>query len=301
MSVKEIAYIGVEASDLNEWARFATDLLGLQIGTRSDDLLTLRMDQKLHRWILTRGPADDLAFMGYECGSDAALDDTVKALKAAGSAVTEGDAALARQRGVQRIAFTTDPLGNRVELVVGLADAATPFQSAKLVGSFVTGSGGAGHHVLMEHGKDRKTVMAWYERLGFKPSDHIDQPMAPGFVASVSFLHCNGRHHSLALANMPFPKRMHHFMMEVSDLSDVGFAYDRCMDDRRPFEMTLGMHPNDRMFSFYVRTPSGFSIEFGWGGLIIDDATWTVKQLDRLSVWGHRPGHVVAELLKAAA
>ncbi|MFD0567797.1 hypothetical protein ACFQ2M_41870 [Kitasatospora saccharophila] len=34
------------------------------------------------------------------------------------------------------------------------------------------------------------------------------------------------------------------------------------------------MHPNDHMFSFYVRTPSGFSVEYGWGGLLIDDATW---------------------------
>ena len=29
------------------------------------------------------------------------------------------------------------------------------------------------------------------------------------------------------------------------------------------------MHPNDHMFSFYVRTPSGFSVEYGWGGLLI--------------------------------
>jgi hypothetical protein len=37
-------------------------------------------------------------------------------------------------------------------------------------------------------------------------------------------------------------------------MDDVGHAYDRCMDDRRQFEMTLGVHPNDQMFSFYVRT-----------------------------------------------
>ncbi len=29
---------------------------------------------------------------------------------------------------------------------------------------------------------------------------------------------------------------------------------------------TLGRHPNDRMFSFYARTPSGFQFEVGWGG-----------------------------------
>jgi len=54
-------------------------------------------------------------------------------------------------------------------------------------------------------------------------------------------------------------------------------------------EMTLGEHSNDRMFSFYVRSPSGFNLEFGWGGITIDEANWQVRQYDRLSLWGHHP------------
>lgn len=72
-------------------------------------------------------------------------------------------------------------------------------------------------------------------------------------------------------------------------MEDVGHAYDRCLDAGVTIANTLGMHPNDRMFSFYARTPSGFDIEFGWGGRKIDDATWEIRQYDRLSVWGHRP------------
>jgi len=54
--------------------------------------------------------------------------------------------------------------------------------------------------------------------------------------------------------------------------------------------MTLGGHPNDRMFSFYVKTPSGFAIEYGWGGLTIDDEeTWVVRTYDKLDIWGHFP------------
>ncbi|NED56153.1 biphenyl 2,3-dioxygenase, partial [Micromonospora aurantiaca] len=85
--------------------------------------------------------------------------------------------------------------------------------------------------------------------------------------------------------------------VEVTDIRDVGTAYDRCMDAGQPFEMTLGMHPNDHMFSFYVQTPSGFSVEYGWGGLLVDDETWQVKTLDRLHSWGHRPPEAVAALL----
>jgi 2,3-dihydroxybiphenyl 1,2-dioxygenase len=298
-SVNQLAYVGIEASDLADWERFGVDLLGMQLGSKDPGILRLRMDDKAYRWLIQQGPADDLALTGFECASDADLDAVVERLIAAGHPVEKGDASLADQRQVQRIFVTADPLGNRVELVTGFAAASTPFTSKTLKSSFVTGFGGAGHQVLVERGMDRHQLMDWYGLLGFKLTDVIDEQLAPDFVASVAFMHCNGRHHTLALANMPFPKRIHHFMVEVSSMDDVGHAYDRCIDDRRPFEMTLGMHPNDRMFSFYVRTPSGFNVEFGWGGLVIDEQTWQVQHLDQLSAWGHRRPKVVADLLQA--
>ena len=53
--------------------------------------------------------------------------------------------------------------------------------------------------------------------------------------------------------------------------------------------MSLGRHTNDLMTSFYVRTPSGFEIEYGTGGRLIDDDTWKVGAYDAQSLWGHRP------------
>lgn len=231
----------------------------------------------------------------------AALDELVEKVRAAGVEVVEGDRALADARKVERIFVTADPMGNRIELVTGLADAGTPFESARLVGGFVTGAGGAGHQVLLAHGVPRETYLGFYvDLLGFKVSDIIVEELSPGVVADLIFLHCNGRHHTVAFGDLPPPKRTHHFMVEVTDIRDVGAAYDRCLDAGQPFEMTLGMHPNDNMFSFYVVTPSGFSVEYGWGGLIIDEATWEVRTLDRLHSWGHLPPGVVAEQLAAA-
>jgi extradiol dioxygenase len=43
------------------------------------------------------------------------------------------------------------------------------------------------------------------------------------------------------------------------------------------------------MTSFYVRTPSGFEIEYGTGGRRIDDDdAWTVDAYDAGSLWGHK-------------
>jgi hypothetical protein len=76
-------------------------------------------------------------------------------------------------------------------------------------------------------------------------------------------------------------------MIEVEDMNDVGFALDRCKAANFPIGMGLGHHPNDHMFSFYVQSPSGFLIEFGSGGIVIDDNTWEVKNYNQLSDWGH--------------
>lgn len=299
--VTELAYVVFEVSDLAAWEHFATSLLGLQLGERFEGGFGLRTDAKAHRWIITEGPADDLVRSGFAVESNAALDSLVSTLTEAGVRITEADAALCAARKVDRLVLVTDPIGNELELVTGLADAETPFRSDIMLGDFVTGDGGAGHEVLLSKGVPREDYLAFYrDLLGFRVSDTIVEELAPGMVADLIFLHCNPRHHSLAIGDLPHPKKIHHCMLEVSDMRDVGMAHDRCLDAKQPFEMTLGMHPNDRMFSFYVRTPSGFSVEYGWGGLLIDSNTWEVATLDRLHTWGHRPPEVVHALLGQA-
>lgn len=51
----------------------------------------------------------------------------------------------------------------------------------------------------------------------------------------------------------------------------------------------LGKHTNDHMVSFSSRSPSGFDVEFGCGGRLVDDSTWTVAEITKPSFWGHRP------------
>lgn len=64
--------------------------------------------------------------------------------------------------------------------------------------------------------------------------------------------------------------------------------------------MTLGMHPNDRMFSFYAKSPSGFTVEYGTGGYLIkDEQAWESATYDSISLWGHRPPQMVADALTA--
>ena len=51
----------------------------------------------------------------------------------------------------------------------------------------------------------------------------------------------------------------------------------------------LGKHTNDHMVSFYCHSPSGLTIEYGWGGREVDNATHQIGSYASPSYWGHRP------------
>ena len=81
---------------------------------------------------------------------------------------------------------------------------------------------------------------------------------------------------------------LNHLMVELYSLDDVGQGYDLALMDREKIVATLGRHSNDLMTSFYMRTPSEFFVEYGWGGRNVDDATWQPHEVDTLaSFWGH--------------
>ena len=63
-------------------------------------------------------------------------------------------------------------------------------------------------------------------------------------------------------------------MVEYNSLDDVGQGYDLLQYKKDAIAYTLGRHTNDYMTSFYSNTPSGFFVENGWGGRIIDQNTW---------------------------
>ena len=52
--------------------------------------------------------------------------------------------------------------------------------------------------------------------------------------------------------------------------------------------MKFGRHPNDLMTSFYMRTPSDFLIEHGWGGREVSPSWQPVELKSVGSFWGHQ-------------
>ena len=284
--IEALGYLGLEVSDLDAWTAFAAEVLGLQASQRPDGTIDLRMDDYATRIRLHPGARDDLAYAGWEVRDERALDSLAERLAAAGREVLRGDEALAQDRRVAGLIRFTDPEGNAHEAFYGpLQRTNAPFVSPLGV-RFKTGRQGLGHLVLSC--REKPAMMSFFlDTLGFRLSDHIHTEVTPGRPLKISFLRCNGRHHSLALAPVPIPKKLVHLMVETQSVDDVGRALYRCLERNIHLSFTLGRHSNDEMLSFYPLSPSGFDIEYGWGGLEVDDNAWHVLTHDANSAWGH--------------
>jgi len=287
VGVSQLGYLGFEVSDLGAWEAFATRILGLEVASRRPDgALTLRMDGRAARFFITPGPANDLTCLGWETTGEPELRAVVERLRAAGTAVREASEAERAERGVERLFCYADPAGNPSEIYCGPSLAAAPFRPSAVRSGFVADEQGLGHAVIRANTKEESTRF-YSDVLGFRLSDTIICEFY-GHHVDLSFFHANARHHSVAFGDKQ-RKRIHHFMLEARSMDDVGLAYDRALRDGVRIFQTLGKHPNDGMFSFYARTPSGFQFELGWGGKQVDDATWTPTTYDCISEWGHHP------------
>lgn len=285
--VTQLGYLGISASDMAAWEQYATEVLGVQVSERAaDGSLFLRMDENHYRIAVHPTGADDLAYVGWQVADEQALTEVAERLHAAGVTV-ERDPELATSRRVRSLIRFDDPNGVQSEVYYGPAvEFENPFHSPRPIGGFVTGEQGLGHILIGVNDLDQ-SIGFYRDVLGFRISDYIEMSMGPR-KALLAFFHVNPRHHSLAFGAIPSPKRLNHIMLQVNKMDDVGSTYYMVQERGIPIQSTLGRHTNDHMFSFYMATPSGFGLEYGWGGREIDDTIWQVQTHTRASTWGHQ-------------
>ena len=280
MPLQALGYAGFGSSSLDDWRQFGTGLVGLQAVERSPSLLAFRMDDRKQRIVIDRSMPEGARFFGWEVTDAAALDALAIRLEQAEVDVTAEPQTLADVRRVRGLISFRDPAGNRLEAFYGAEIDDTPFSPGRSISGFRTGPLGLGHAVLTVENID--AVMPFYVGvLGFGLSDYMQKPFR------AYFFHINARHHSLALIETG-RNGMHHLMVELFSLDDVGQSYDVALSQPERVSVTLGRHTNDLMTSFYAKTPSSFMIECGWGGREIDPANWQPFELQNgPSLWGH--------------
>jgi 2,3-dihydroxybiphenyl 1,2-dioxygenase len=280
MEITALGYVGIQSSRLDDWGRMATGLLGMQQVDRGGRLRAFRMDDRKQRLIVDGAGDAGLAFVGWEVANSAELDRLAGRLDDQDIVVTRGSRALADQRHVTELISFSDPAGSPLEAFCEPALASDPFKPGRPISGFRTGALGMGHVVISV--EDVEPLLPFYkDLLGFNVSDFGLKPY------KLYFFHVNGRHHSFAIVGAG-RRALHHFMVEVASLDDVGQGYDLAQLEEGRIAYTLGRHTNDHMTSFYVNTPSGFFVEYGWAGRVIDPNTWQPHEtFDGPSLWGH--------------
>src|SRR5712691_10714392 len=249
MDIQGLGYVGIRAKSLEDWTSFGTAFLGMQLVDKSDKTLALRMDDRKQRVVVGEDGGEGVAFFGWEVADATALDRLAAKLERSGVAVARGARALADERRVKELIVLAGPLG-------------------------------MGHAVLhVEHIDD--AVPFYRDVLGFRLSDYMRRPF------NAYFFHANPRHHSIAFIETG-RNATHHLMVELFSLDDVGQCYDLALGEEGRIGVTLGRHINDEVTSFYSNSPSGFMVEYGWGGRVIDVDQWQPAEVTfGPSMWGH--------------
>ncbi len=267
--VTELGYVRFGVSDLEEWKKFASEILALEVFAEPGDAggAALRMDYWHHRIILEQSDTDDLLAAGLRVAGAEEFKAIQATLADNKIAFEIGDRALCAKRHVLEVLQLVDPAGNPLEIFHGpRIDTHLPFYPGRRMhGRYLTEGGGIGHMILGHQGLD--PVYEFYKLLGMRGGIEYQVPMGPDANLDILFMHCNERDHTFAFGIPPSAgKHINHLMLELDNLDDVFVTYELVKESKYPVAIELGKHANDRMFSFYLVGPSGWQIEIGYGG-----------------------------------
>jgi len=297
-----LGYVAVETQRFADWRRFGRDAIGMHVDETLPDVMRFRLDDNACRFLLRRGPAEDVTALGWQLDDDRSFDEVVARVAGQGVPVAEGTAEEAALRGVERLARFPGPNGLAQEIYTRPAVADAPLMTA-VPGGFVTGDGGIGHVAITT--REPQQMRGYYATVfDARLSDFIDETIS-GVKVKIRFLRVNRRHHTVAIAAAtrlpinPIRTRVQHLNIQVVDLDDMVAGYQRVKQLGFGMALGIGQHTNDRELSFYAKTPSGFEWEVGWNPLVVDETTWEPTTHQGISIWGHTPeGATVVDKLR---
>ena len=287
-----LGYVVVETGRFADWRRFGADAIGLHVDELDADTLRFRLDEHECRFLLERGPAEDVTAAGWLISDHETFDVILSRAVDAGLPITEGTDEECARRGVERLWRFPGPNGMATEIFTRPVTTARPLRM--LQSGFVTGEGGMGHLAITARHPEK--VRGYYGTLfDARLSDWVHEMMA-GLQLRIRFLRVNERHHSVAVAGLhglkvnPIRTSIQHLNTQVESLDDLLAAYERVVDHGFRMQWSVGQHTNDRELSFYCITPSGFEWELGWDPIVITpelEADWAPRVHEAISIWGH--------------
>ncbi|MEV6391153.1 VOC family protein [Nocardia xishanensis] len=287
-----LGYVVVESKRVTDWDRFGALAIGMHVDRFDADALRFRLDDRACRFLIERGPAEDMTALGWQVDDHETFDRIVARIADRGVPIEEGTPEQATRRGVERLWRFPGPKGIVTEIFTTAVT--TPEPLRMLSSGWVTGEAGMGHVAIVS--REPEAMRGYYNAVfDSRLSDYIDENVS-GLRMKIRFLRVNERHHSIAIANIrgvkidPIRTRVQHINIQSATLDDMLASFQRVTDLGFRMAWSVGQHTNDRELSYYCVTPSGFELEVGWNPVVITperEATWEPSTYQGISIWGH--------------
>ncbi|MER6220707.1 VOC family protein [Streptomyces sp900105755] len=282
--VASLGYVGVESPKHSVWNEIGPEVFAFQLGQPgSDGAVRFKIDDNAYRISIHPGERNRVSYQGWELASYEEFGNAQEELARQNIPYKVADAGECADRLVGEMLYFQSPAGFRYELFVLPSRRDDSFLPPRPHSGFQTGDQGLGHvNVVVPDGEAEHRMLV--DVLGAKVSDAV----IVGGGDAMRFYRVNPRHHSTAHMVVPGMRGLQHIMVEAKEIDDVGRAYT--LAKRHPeLKVTaeLGRHMGDMMLSFYVRTPSGWDLEYGYGGLRVSDERTPGMLQAPAEYWGH--------------
>jgi 2,3-dihydroxy-p-cumate/2,3-dihydroxybenzoate 3,4-dioxygenase len=277
IDLQRVCYVRLGTRDLEGATRFATDVLGLEIGEVVKDAVYFRSDEREHTLCYVEGDPHDQV-IAFEVGSRAMLSAAAGELERLGHAVYTGSSSAAESRKVREFIAFNDPSGNRIELVWRPAHNGTRYHGARDAG--ITGFS----HVGLCTTDAQRDEAFWTQVCNARVSDRVgDAPL----------LRINEVHHSIALFPTNHPG-IQHINHQVESAEDVMRSYRLLSERQVKIVFGPGRHPSSSAKFLYFEGPDGMVFEYSSGvKMIADELLYRERQLPfgptGLCEWGAKP------------
>lgn len=275
--LRDIRYVRLGCSDLDEAMRFATEVLGLELVARDRRMAWLRGDNRDHNLCYELGDPKRHV-VGFEVAGMDELDAAANELDKAGLKLAAGSAEGCELRRVATYASFRDPTGNEIDLAVKPQHSGVRYFPSRDAG--ITEFSHVG---LRTTGPERDEAF-WTRVCNARVSD---------WIGKAPLLRIDRVHHKIALFPSTFPG-VQHVNFQVQSVDDIMRSFYFLTGRNVRIVFGPGRHPTSGAIFLYFQGPDGMVFEYSTGVRLIDDeANYRPRAFpfkpSSFCMWGSKP------------
>lgn len=278
---EKLGYVALDVTDLDKSVRFYTELMGLSLTSRQDDVACLRCSRDHHNLVLQKSDLAGLRRAAYKMASATDLQAAFDCHAAAGRAprwLSAEECATLNQGPTFRV--REPATGVMFEFYDRMTHMAQPYVPT------LTKIVRIGHVVVAtpQYEAARQRLDAEFN---FAVSDYVE--------GKFSWMRChpNPLHHSIAVGYSE-TRHLHHLNFMVTDVDDIGAAMNRLKKAGVEIVFGPGRHLPSTSIFLYFLDPDGMTIEFSFGMEEIPAENGRLPRMlemhpNTMDIWGSMP------------